>query len=167
MLRDETEGGSAKGYRGPRVCAIVGITYRQLDYWARTKLVVPSITEATGSGSARRYSYEDVLELKVIKKLLDAGIALQTARKAVTCLRDTLGEDLAASSLVIGPNGSVLAKSGDELIDLLREGQGVLSLVSIGGVLRELDESILELGPGIEPAPVASNPQRRKVHAVG
>ena len=83
------------GFRGPQVCALVGITYRQLDYWARTGLLRPSIAEATGSGTKRRYSYHDVLELKVIKQLLDAGISLQSARRAVECLRDGLGADLA------------------------------------------------------------------------
>lgn len=63
------------GYRGPQVCEIVGITYRQLDYWARTGLLVPSITAAKGSGTQRRYSYRDLLELKVIKQLLDAGLS--------------------------------------------------------------------------------------------
>ncbi len=75
------------GYRGPQVCSVVGITYRQLDYWARTGLLHPSITEARGSGSQRRYSYTDLVQLKVIKRLLDAGVSLQAARKAIDCLR--------------------------------------------------------------------------------
>src|SRR5437773_8829303 len=76
------------GYRGPQVCKIVGITYRQLDYWARTDLLRPSISEARGSGTQRRYSYRDLLELKVIKRLLDAGVSLQSARRAIECLRE-------------------------------------------------------------------------------
>src|SRR5207237_3251506 len=75
------------GFRGPQVCAIVGITYRQLDYWARTDLLRPSISEARGSGTQRRYSYRDLLELKVIKQLLDAGVSLQSTRRAIQCLR--------------------------------------------------------------------------------
>jgi len=80
------------GYRGPQVCKLVSITYRQLDYWARTGLLRPSIADARGSGTQRRYSYHDVLELKVIKQLLDAGISLQRARRAVECMREGLGE---------------------------------------------------------------------------
>src|ERR1700704_1809014 len=89
-----------EGYRGPQVCTLVGITYRQLDYWARTDLLRPSITEAKGSGTQRRYSYRDLLELKVIKRLLDAGVSLQSARRAIQCLRES-GEDLASANLVL------------------------------------------------------------------
>ena len=89
------------GFRGPQVCSLVGITYRQLDYWARTGLLRPSIADARGSGSQRRYSYNDVLELKVIKQLLDAGMKLKQARQAVQCLRDGLGADLASAQLVL------------------------------------------------------------------
>lgn len=134
-----------EGFRGPQVCSIVGITYRQLDYWARTGLLVPSITAAKGSGTQRRYSYRDVLELKVIKQLLDAGLSLNSARKAIECLREDLGEDLASANLVINGTGSVLARSGEELIDVLRGGQGVLSLVPMAGVLEALDAAITEL----------------------
>src|SRR5271157_2414373 len=91
------EESEADGFRGPQVCKLVGITYRQLDYWARTNLLRPSITDAAGSGSQRRYSYNDVLELKVIKRLLDAGLKLQQARRAVECLRGDLGADLTSS----------------------------------------------------------------------
>src|SRR5579875_1247361 len=91
---------AALGYRGPQVCSIVGITYRQLDYWARTGLMHPSISQAKGSGSQRIYSYSDLLQLKVIKRLLDAGVSLQAARRAIECLRSS-GEDLAAANLVI------------------------------------------------------------------
>ena len=89
------------GYRGPQVCKIVGITYRQLDYWARTDLVRPSVCDANGSGTQRLYSYRDLVELKVIKRLLDAGISLQAARKAIEYLREQLGDDLASAHLVL------------------------------------------------------------------
>lgn len=135
----------SEGFRGPQVCKIVGITYRQLDYWARTGLLTPSITSAKGSGTQRRYSYRDVLELKVIKQLLDAGLSLASARKAVECLRADLGEDIAAANLIINGAGSVIANSGEELIDVLRGGQGVLSLVPMSGVVSELDAAITEL----------------------
>ena len=89
------------GFSGPQVCGLVGITYRQLDYWARTGLLQPSLASAKGSGSRRVYSYSDVLELKVIKQLLDAGVSLQSARRAVECLRDDLGSDVASANLVL------------------------------------------------------------------
>ncbi|HEY5120376.1 MAG TPA: MerR family transcriptional regulator, partial [Acidimicrobiales bacterium] len=97
------------GFSGPTVCRLTSVTYRQLDYWARTDLVTPSITPAHGSGSKRTYSYRDVLEVKVIKSLLDSGVSLARARQAVECLRGSLGADLSSSSLVLSDNGSVLA----------------------------------------------------------
>ena len=119
---------SESGYRGPQVCKIVGITYRQLDYWARTELVRPSVMDANGSGTQRLYSYRDLVELKVIKQMLDAGISLQSARKAVESLRG-FDEDLASVRIVLqGPN-VVLAQSDEQVMDLLRGGQGVLSMV--------------------------------------
>ena len=89
------------GFRGPQVCAIVGITYRQLDYWARTDLVRPSLHDAAGSGTQRRYSYRDLVELRVVKNLLDSGVSLQTARKAIEYLRDNLDTELASAHLVL------------------------------------------------------------------
>ncbi|MEO9180201.1 MAG: MerR family transcriptional regulator, partial [Acidimicrobiales bacterium] len=107
------------GFSGPMVCRLTGVTYRQLDYWARTDLVTPSITPAHGSGSKRAYSYSDVLEVKVIKSLLNSGVALARARQAVECLRNSLGADLASSSLVMSDAGSVLARDDGDLVDLL------------------------------------------------
>jgi DNA-binding transcriptional MerR regulator len=133
------------GYRGPQVCKVVGITYRQLDYWARTDLLRPSISEAKGSGTQRRYSYQDLLELKVIKRLLDAGLSLQSTRRAIECLRAS-GEDVAAANLVIDQGTTVLARTGEEIIDLLKGGQGVLNIVPLATVVSELDAAIHELG---------------------
>ena len=130
------------GFSGPLVCRLTGVTYRQLDYWARTGLVTPSITPATGSGSKRAYSYGDVLEVKVIKSLLDAGVALTKTRQAVECLRGALGADLASASLVLSEHGSVLAHSDGDLVDLLRGGQGVFNIVPLGGVVAELSTTI-------------------------
>ena len=133
-----------EGFRGPQVCAIVGITYRQLDYWARTGLLRPSVAEAKGSGSHRLYSYRDLLELKVIKQLLDAGLGLRQARRAIDCLRSGLGEDLASANLVLGAGGSVL-RSGEEIVDLLKGGQGVFNIVPLAPVVGELDAAILDI----------------------
>jgi len=118
------------------------VTYRQLDYWARTGLVTPSITPAKGSGSKRSYSYGDLLEVKVIKSLLDAGVSLARARQAVVCLRDALGADLASSSLVLSDAGSVLARDDDAIVDLLRGGQGVFNIVPLSTVVAELSTTL-------------------------
>jgi DNA-binding transcriptional MerR regulator len=139
-----------EGYRGPQVCKIVGITYRQLDYWARTDLIRPSLADAKGSGSQRRYGYGDLLELKVIKSLLDAGVALQSARRAIEYLRENLGEEIATANLVLNGAGSVLARTGEEIVDILRNGQGVLNIVPLGNVKGEIDAAILELHPAPE-----------------
>ncbi|HXA31083.1 MAG TPA: MerR family transcriptional regulator [Acidimicrobiales bacterium] len=136
------------GFRGPQVCSLVGITYRQLDYWARTGLLRPSIADARGSGSQRRYSYNDVLELKVIKQLLDAGLKLKQARQAIQCLRDDLGADLASAQLVLAGSRSVLAHSNGEVVDLLAGGQGVFNVLPLSGVVKELEAAIVKIsGP--------------------
>src|SRR3954451_14125995 len=150
----DTAASAEEGYRGPQVCSVVGITYRQLDYWARTDLLRPSISEARGSGTQRRYSYRDLLALKVIKRLLDSGVSLQSARRALACLRSS-GEDVASANLVLNGSQSVLAVSDDEIIDLVKGGQGVLNILPLASVVEELDAAIHELsGSG----PAASTP---------
>jgi DNA-binding transcriptional MerR regulator len=141
-----TAGASDEGFRAPQVCKLVGITYRQLDYWARTGLLEPSLAQAAGSGSQRRYSYRDLLELKVIKQLLDAGVSLQTARRAIACLRDGVGVELASANLVLAGSTSILAHTGEEVVDLLRGGQGVLNVVPLSGLVADLDAAISSLG---------------------
>lgn len=131
-------------FSGPTVCRLTGVTYRQLDYWARTGLVTPSITPAMGSGSKRKYAYLDVLEVKVIKSLLTSGVSLARARQAVECLRNSLGADLASSSLVMSDSGSVLAHSDGDLVDLLRGGQGVFNIFNLASVVAELTTTIRE-----------------------
>lgn len=151
------------GYGGPQVCAIVGISYRQLDYWARTDLVRPSLADAHGSGTQRRYSYRDLVRLKVIKSLLDAGVKLQTARRAIDYLREeTVTWETA--SLVLNGSDSVLAHDGNDLVDLVRRGQGVLNIVPLGHVVDELGARIAELEPAPTPdtrAARAAHPARR------
>jgi DNA-binding transcriptional MerR regulator len=153
-----------EGYRGPQVCQLVGISYRQLDYWARTGLLRPSVAEAKGSGTKRRYSYRDLLELKVIKKLLDAGVSLQSARRAVGCLREELGADLAASNLVLSDTTTVLAHSDGELVDLLAGGQGVFNVVPLSGVVNELAADIVRIE---RPTPGEAAPRDRPARAAG
>jgi DNA-binding transcriptional MerR regulator len=144
-----------QGYSGTRAARIVGITYRQLDYWARTDLVRPSLTDASGSGSRRMYSYRDLLELRVIKSLLDAGIRLEAVRQAFSYLRQHVDVDIAAAHLVISGHDVVLC-DGDTLIDVLRRaGQGVLNVLPIGGVKLELDHQLVALDAPDEVQPAA------------
>lgn len=134
-------------FSGKKAAEIVGITYRQLDYWARTDLVRPTVADASGSGSRRRYGYRDLLELKVVKTLLDNGIKLESVRTVFSYLRDHLEEDVASAQLVITDGTAVLVRE-DELVDLLREGQFVMgSILSLGGVQREVDAAIVDLHP--------------------
>jgi DNA-binding transcriptional MerR regulator len=133
-----------EGYRGPQVCKIVGITYRQLDHWDRTGLKSPSLEQAKGSGTQRLYSYADVLELRIIKQLLDAGVTLQRARRAIDFLRES-GEELASASLVLGAAGSVLVRDDEELLDLLKGGQRVFNVVALSGVVGDVDAAIVEI----------------------
>jgi DNA-binding transcriptional MerR regulator len=154
------ERGQEMGFRGPQVCKIVGITYRQLDYWARTELVRPSLADAHGSGTQRLYSYRDLVRLKVIKNLLDAGVKLQTARKAIDYIRGDLGDDWASASLVLDGTNSVLVRSGDDLVDVLRHGQGVLNIVSLGQVVDELHTSIHNLADVVSNDTQAPAPAR-------
>jgi DNA-binding transcriptional MerR regulator len=135
------------GFSGRRAAEIVGISYRQLDYWARTDLVRPSLTDASGSGSRRSYSYRDLLELKVIKELLDSGLKLESVRQVFTYVREQLGEDITSANIVISGKKSVLVKTGEELIDVLQQGQGVLNVLPLAGVKDEIDARIVELFP--------------------
>jgi DNA-binding transcriptional MerR regulator len=136
-----------EGFSGRKAAEIVGISYRQLDYWARTDLVRPSLAEAQGSGSRRRYSYRDLLELKVIKQLLDAGIKLESVREVFAYLQEHLGEDVTSANLVINGRSSVVVATGDELVDVLQAGQGVFNVLALGGVKSEVDAAIVELRP--------------------
>lgn len=136
-----------EGWSGQKTAEVVGITYRQLDYWARTNLVRPSLVDAKGSGSRRRYSYRDLLELKVIKRLLDAGIKLELVREVFIYMRENLGEDITTANLVIQGSKTVLIQTGDELIDLVKKGQGMLNILPLAGVKDEIDARIVELRP--------------------
>ena len=134
------------GYRGPTACAAAGITYRQLDYWARTDLVVPSIRSASGSGSQRLYSFKDILVLKVVKRLLDTGVSLQNIRTAVDALRARGVEDLARITLLSDGTTVYECTSAEEVVDLLQGGQGVFG-IAVSGAMRELTGIIADF-PG-------------------
>ncbi|GAA4981847.1 MerR family transcriptional regulator [Kineococcus glutinatus] len=138
------------GYRGPTACRVAGITYRQLDYWARTGLVEPSVRSASGSGSQRLYSFRDVLVLKVVKRLLDTGVSLQQIRSAVDHLRSRGVEDLAHITLMSDGASVYECTSPDEVIDLVQGGQGVFG-IAVGRVWRELEGTLASL-PSERPA---------------
>ena len=161
---------SDAGYRGPTACNAAGITYRQLDYWARTGLVEPSVRGATGSGTQRLYSFKDILLLKVIKRLLDAGISLQQIRTAVQHLRARGTDDLTRVTLMSDGASVYECTSSDEVIDLLPGGQGVFG-IAIGGVWREIEGSLAELPSertaGAEDSDSDELAARRKARQVG
>ena len=159
------------GYRGPTACQVVGITYRQLDYWARTGLVVPSIRGAAGSGSQRLYSFKDVLVLKVVKRLLDAGVSLQNIRLAVDVLRARGVRDLAGITLLSDGTTVYECSSPEEIVDLLQGGQGVFA-IAVGGAMREITGTIrkfpAERADGVMPAdePTDELSRRRATKAI-
>lgn len=151
---------STVGYRGVTACHAVGISYRQLDYWARTSLVVPSIRDASGSGTQRLYSFRDLVVLKVVKRLLDAGVSLQNIRKAIETLRSRGVGDLAGITLISDGTTVYECRSPEEVVDLLQGGQGVFG-IAISGAFKEIQGSLSHLPaepavtPGAGDGPVA------------
>ncbi|TWP36885.1 MerR family transcriptional regulator [Leekyejoonella antrihumi] len=134
----------AVGYRGPAACRAAGVTYRQLDYWARTGLLEPSVRNPSGSGHQRLYSFRDILVLKVVKRLLDTGVSLQQIRVAVGALRDHGVTELAGITLMSDGASVYECTSDDQVIDLMRGGQGVFG-IALGSVWREVEGSLSEL----------------------
>jgi DNA-binding transcriptional MerR regulator len=135
---------SDTGYKGATACTVAGITYRQLDYWARTGLVEPSLRPATGSGTQRLYSFQDVLVLKVVKRLLDTGVSLQNIRTAIEHLRAQGVEDLATVTLMSDGASIYECRSPEQIVDLLAGGQGVFG-IAIGSVWKEVEGTLSEL----------------------
>lgn len=153
------------GYRGHTACRVAGITYRQLDYWARTGLVEPSVRSATGSGTQRLYAFRDILVLKIVKRLLDTGVSLQQIRQAVDHLRERGVEDLAQITLMSDGASVYECTSADEVFDLVQGGQGVFG-IAVGRVWREVETTIAEFPteatetapePEVEPEPHPSD----------
>jgi DNA-binding transcriptional MerR regulator len=131
-------------FSGKSAADVVGITYRQLDYWARTNLIRPTAADATGSGSRRRYTYKDLLELKVVKRLLDSGIKLTNVRDVFAYMREHVDTEISSAHIVID-GSSVVFCDGENLIDVLRHGQGVLNVLPLAGVKDEVDRRIILL----------------------
>ncbi|MEW1926294.1 MerR family transcriptional regulator [Streptomyces sp. NPDC088360] len=144
---DATSGQSEQeqiGYRGPTACAAAGITYRQLDYWARTGLVEPSVRSAGGSGTQRLYSFRDVVVLKIVKRFLDTGVSLQNIRTTVQHLRDRGFQDLERMTLMSDGATVYECTSPDEVHDLLQGGQGVFG-IAVGVVWRDVEAALSQL----------------------
>jgi DNA-binding transcriptional MerR regulator len=157
-VEDDSEGQSA-GYRGVTACHAAGITYRQLDYWARTGLVVPSVRDASGSGTQRLYSFRDIVVLKVVKRLLDAGVSLQNIRKAIETLRRWHVADLAGITLISDGTTVYECRSAEEVVDLLQGGQGVFG-IAVSGAFKEIQGSLATLpsdGGGEEEHPTGED----------
>ena len=131
------------GYRGTSAAAAASISYRQLDYWDRTGLVVPSIQSATGSGSQRLYSFRDILVLKLVKRLLDTGVSLQQIRTSVEQLKASGIADLTNTTLMSDGARVYLCTSQDEVIDLLGQGQGVFG-IAVGRLVREVEATLID-----------------------
>jgi DNA-binding transcriptional MerR regulator len=172
-LVDEIGDGFIDGFSGKRAAEIVDISYRQLDYWARTDLIRPSVADAQGSGSRRRYSYRDLIELRLVKTLLDHGIRLESIRAAFDYLRAELGEDIPSARLVIAGKSAVLVRANEDLVDVVNRysGQGVfnLNLVDLDGVRDEINAAIVELFPGratVPPKPPVDDSQTARAEAV-
>lgn len=132
------------GYRAPVVAKVVGITYRQLDYWARTGLVEPSLRAARGSGSQRLYNFRDILTLKIVKRLLETGVTLQQIRAALDHLRGAGVTDLSEITLMSDGASVYECRSAEEVIDLVRGGQGVFG-IAVGTVWREVEADLAAL----------------------
>ena len=144
-----------QGFRGPQACSIVGITYRQLDYWARTGLVRPELKEAKGSGTQRMYSFANLVHLRVIRNLLDAGVSLPKIRKAIRYISDQLRTPLENVTLMSDGKSVYAATSDSEIVDLLRRGQGVFG-IALGRVYDELRGAVQRIEPAV--ASPASEP---------
>ena len=139
------------GYRAPQVCKLVDITYRQLDYWARTDLIKPSIQSAQGSGSQRRYSFPDIVQLKVVKRLLDAGMSLKKIRQAIDILAAQMQTDSPLADVTLLSDGNTIyaAHNPSEVVDVFQRGQGVFG-IAVGPVQDELQGQLHELFPELE-----------------
>jgi DNA-binding transcriptional MerR regulator len=144
LFADDLEVPEDAGYRAPVVAKLVGITYRQLDYWARTGLVEPSLRTARGSGSQRLYNFRDIVTLKIVKRLLETGVTLQQIRTALDHLRDSGVTDLSKITLMSDGASVYECRSPEDVIDLVHGGQGVFG-IAVGAVWREVEADLASL----------------------
>jgi DNA-binding transcriptional MerR regulator len=160
MAARSSSASAESGYRGPTVCKLIGISYRQLDYWARTDLVTPSVRAADGSGSQRLYSFTDLVELRIIKRLLDAGVSLQRIRDAIRYLRrEAAGKPLTDITLISDGKRIYACHSGEEVIDVLSYGQAVFG-IAIGRVWADTEGDVAALPAADHRAAERDHPDR-------
>lgn len=133
---------SKQFFSSKETCKLVSITYRQLDYWAREKIFVPTV-EATGSGSSREFSFTDLVELRVIKKMLDSGMKLSEVRRATDYLHRE-GLSLSDADLVMTSDSVFLhdANNPQLLVDLIQNGQGVFTIVALSQAANEVRDQL-------------------------
>jgi DNA-binding transcriptional MerR regulator len=146
------------GFSGKAAAEIVGISYRQLDYWTRTGLIAPELASARGSGSRRKYSYRNLLELKLVKTMLDSGIKLESVREGFAYLRETLGQEVASARLVIADGAATLVTDDAQMVDVINRfhGQGVLNLIDLDGLKGQVDAAVLEMDAPVADLPLAA-----------
>ena len=137
-----------QGYTGPEVCKITGITYRQLDHWTTSSLINASIRNLKGSGFHRIYSFQDIIQIKLVNKLREAGVSLQKIRIALKNIQKVLGDDISISDVSVFSDGKSIyvISDNDQMIDLLKKGQAVFG-ISLGPVHSEAEAKIFSLYP--------------------
>lgn len=141
MLVDPTT-----GFSGRRTAEIVGISYRQLDYWARTELLRPSLTDASGSGSRRLYSYRDLIGLAIIRALLDGGVHLGLVRDTFAMIEPHLDKLTTETVFVLLGNGCVVTESFSDILEAVGRRPGLAYMLPLGPVVALLDASIATQG---------------------
>ena len=137
-----------QGYTGPEVCKITGITYRQLDHWTTSSLINASIRNLKGSGFHSIYSFQDIIQIKLVNKLREAGVSLQKIRIALKNIQKVLGDDISISDVSVFSDGKSIyvISDNDQMIDLLKKGQAVFG-ISLGPVHSEAEAKIFSLYP--------------------
>ncbi|NMM99716.1 transcriptional regulator [Bifidobacterium sp. DSM 109958] len=130
-----------RGYRGTVASKVAGITYRQLDYWARKQIVEPSINPSHGSGSRRLYSFKDVVILAVSKRLLDAGVNLQNVTTAIGFLTQRTAAQLENVTIMCDGDEVHECTTNEQVIELVHSGKAVFG-VSVGSLWHQIDAAL-------------------------
>ncbi|HEY6003879.1 MAG TPA: MerR family transcriptional regulator [Anaeromyxobacter sp.] len=137
---------TSTGFSSKIVLELAGITYRQLDYWARTGLVRSSIRQAAGRGSRRVYSFEDLVAFRVVARLLGAGASLQAVRRAVQYLKRHTDRPLSTLALISdGKRVLALTEDPQKMIEATAEGQVVIA-IDVAPIVRTLQGKVTEIG---------------------
>ncbi|MCA1831762.1 MAG: MerR family transcriptional regulator [Actinomycetota bacterium] len=136
-----------EGFTALQASRLTGCTGNQLRYWDKIGLAKPTVQSTGGRpGVRRKYSFRDLIALKVVKSLLDGGMSLQRVRRAYTYLRDHAGLDEHLSSVKLITDGSSIfkvCKNEGELLDALRHGQ-MTFYIAIDRIAQEIDGEVTE-----------------------